>query len=217
MPISVTRQDAFRGVRADFMRLSDARVLHGWVERIDGAHLVIRARVPVAVQRGEAFHLQIFGLDGDATFRGKLVEVESEETSALLQVAAQIKGSQIAFDEQLYVFEVASEVKESAPKQDARINTECATVLLGRDRDEAIVVDLATNGIGAISSKQYAKELVIPIRLFAGAGVIDTEAEVRYCRRISKEPETYRIGLRFTQMDRINENRWRAIFGRQHA
>ena len=79
---------------------------------------------------------------------------------------------------------------------------------------EGQIKDVSEHGLGIITQEEITSKSKIRVTIYAGMGVIEVDAEVRYCRKVSENPDTFRVGLRLADLDRINMSRWNAVLQR---
>ncbi len=209
-----TFERTFAGARATFQRLADAKILHGWTERMEGYGVVIRAALQTPLYVNDRFLFRLSGRGGDAMFKARLSSIESEDAAALVALAAQSgTGAFLDLAEQYYTFQIEGSVQMVKSETEARYSREHGSVVLDGWLEGAIK-DVSEHGLGVVTQDEIAAKSMVQATIYAGMGVIEVKAEVRYCRRISENPVAYRIGLRLQDLDRLNASRWNAVLQR---
>ncbi|MGV3615529.1 MAG: PilZ domain-containing protein [Fimbriimonas sp.] len=198
--------------RASFQRLRDAKILHGWIDSIDGSRVIVKANVTTLLTPGERFAFRTACLSGDVAFEATLWHAGSEDTATLVALAA--KGrTMLDLEEQTLTFEVDGRVVNLPLSGDPRYQCLDGTVTLGEDGAiEASLRDISPSGLGVLSPSPVPRGGVLRISAYTSAGQVNAEVEVRYCRKVGEQPEAYRVGLKFNNLDRVNRARWNTLF-----
>ena len=214
MPQFNTFERTFAGARSTFQRLSDAKILLGWTERMEGYGVVIRANLQTPLYPGDRFLFRLSGRGGDAMFTARLSSVESEDAAALVALAAASgTGAFLDLAEQYYTFNIEGSVQMVKAETEARYSRENGSVVLDGWL-EGQIKDVSEHGLGILTQEEIPSKSTVKATIYAGMGVIEVNAEVRYCRKVSDNPATYRVGLRLADLDRINTSRWNAVLQR---
>jgi hypothetical protein len=192
------------GARASFQRLRDAKILHGWIEAIEGARLLVRASLPVSLGTGEQFAFRVTGPHGDVAFEATL-RTEGQTASG-----TRLQNS----EEQMLLFEAGGRMVTLPPSGDPRFRSSIGTVFLGTDGLEARVQDVSPEGLGLLVPVAFQRGQTTRVVIGTPAGEVVTEAEVRYCRKASDAPVSYRVGLYLNALDRVNRARWNTLLPR---
>ncbi len=200
------------GARASFQRLRDAKILHGWIESIDGPIVKVRAPVNSALAPGDRFAFRSACLAGDVAFEATMRGSVGDDVSALISLAS--KGSSVLdLEEQTLVFEVDGRVATMPATGDPRYQCLDATLTFEEEGVETSVRDISPGGVGVLSPAPVTRGVSTQVSVFTSAGKVDAQVEVRYCRRLPGT-ESYRIGLKILALDRVNRARWNALFTR---
>jgi hypothetical protein len=147
-------------------------------------------------------------------FTAKLASIESEDAAALVALAAQSgTGAFLDIAEQFYTFNIEGSVQMVKAETEARYAREHGSVVLDGWL-EGSIKDVSEHGLGLVTQEEIPSKSTVNAVIYAGMGVIEVKAEVRYCRKISDNPQTYRVGLRLDSLDRINSSKWNAVLQR---
>lgn len=210
---TLTLQRDLLGARASFQRLRDAKILHGWIDAVEGPRVTIRSSSNATLMEGDSFILRTACLTSDVSFEMTLVSISDEDNSALMALAA--KGNcLIDMDEQKFTFEVSGRVVTSPLSGDPRYLCEQGTATIGPHGVEASLRDISPRGVGVISPVPFNRGEVLTIEVYTAAGQVTTNGEVRYCRKVGEMPVSYRIGFQLPEMDRVNRARWNTLINR---
>ena len=157
---------------------------------------------------------RLSGRGGDAMFTAKLSTIESEDAAALVALAATSgTGAFLDLAEQYYTFTIEGSVQMVKAEHEARYAREHGSVVLNGWL-EGQIKDVSEHGLGIITPEEMPSKTIVSTTIYAGMGVIEVQSEVRYCRKVSDNPTTYRIGLRIQDLDRINSSKWHAVLHR---
>jgi hypothetical protein len=201
------------GARASFQRLRDAKILHGWIDSIDGSRVIVKTNVSALLTPGERFAFRTACLSGDIAFEATLWHSGSEDTATLVALAA--KGRTVLdLEEHTLTFEVDGRVVGLPLSGDPRYLCLDGTVTFGNEGVEASLRDISPGGLGILSPVAVPRSQVLRISAYTSAGQVNAEAEVRYCRKVGEMPEAYRIGMKFSTLDRVNRARWNTLFNK---
>jgi len=202
------------GARASFQRLRDAKILHGWVDGLDGNFVTLKANSAVVLAPGDRFAFRSSCLSGDVAFEATLRQCGSDDGVTLLALAS--KGrTMLDLEEQTLVFEVDGRITSLPVSGDPRYLCLDGTACLGDDGVEASLRDISPGGLGVLSPSPIRRGESVRISVFTTAGRVVGDAEVRYCRKVGESPEAYRIGLKLGELDRVNRARWNSLLGRK--
>jgi hypothetical protein len=207
----ISAQD-FVGTRARFQRLSDAKLFAGWIEDFFGNNVVISTNTNHSVQIGDEFRFEGFGNHIAVVFVARL-EAVGKLDLAKESVVTAVEGTNARIVEAKRVrleLQVSSPVRFSASKENLRmLVSDVFTVLNEGERQiEAVVIDVAKQGIGLVSKSNVKPKEYVSVRMETRLGAIEAKGNVRYCTIDKDRVGFYRIGIMFTDMDRVNRPRW---------
>lgn len=171
------------GARFTMQRLSDAKIVHGWVKEITGNVVVLRDPAP-KVTPGDRFQCRVPLNDIDSVFVAEAVA--SDDGIGLM-----IEGLP----------------KAEAATGDVRYAYDTAKVTLGDTVFSTI--DISPTGLGTICPISLPVASYHRMVVSTGMGDLTIEAEVR--SRRSTPDGRYRIGFRIHAMDRIDRGRWNVL------
>jgi hypothetical protein len=168
--------------RVSLQRLSDARIVHGWVSEFDTTWFTARLTGNLSVAPGDKFTVRVFREGGDLAF------------IALARSAA--SG--------IFRFDIEGKISVHEPQGDPRYSRQTPAYI---DDFPATVVDVSPQGIGLITAVPFRPGDQITVAVEG----VQVRGEVRYCRPLRDAGSNYRIGLRLVPMDRIGRARWSEI------
>ena len=168
--------------RVSLQRLSDARIVHGWVSEFDATWFTARLNGNLSIAPGDQFAVRVFRESGDLAF------------IALARSAA--TG--------VFRFDIEGKISLHEPQGDARYSRQTPAYI---DDFPATVVDVSPQGIGLVTAVPYRSGDQITVAVEG----VQVCGEVRYCRPLRDPGSHYRIGLRLAPMDRIGRARWSEI------
>lgn len=164
-------------------RLSDARILHAWVQEVSGSVVLLRSPVP-SIHTGERFQCRVPLNDIDSVFQAEAVKSE--------------RGMGLVVD---------GVPKSEAPTGDVRYFYDTGRVVIGDI--EFSTLDLSPTGIGTLCPVSLPLASFHQMQVETGVGSITMEAEVR--SRRAMPDGRFRIGFRIHSMDRIDRGRWNVL------
>lgn len=196
--------------RVTFQRLHDARIVRGWILRVDGGLLTVRATDGCPLSFGEQFAARTARLNGDVAFMVVLrdaAEISAEES---LREAAKVdRPTMLDFGERTYVFEVMGQMVPMPASGDPRYVCDPARVVVGGA--EAELRDVSPSGLGVVTLTRHEVGERLPVSVEGSGRPVEIMAEVRYCRQLAVHPPLYRIGLHVLSADRIEQARWQVV------
>jgi hypothetical protein len=78
-------------------------------------------------------------------------------------------------------------------------------------------VDVSLTGVGLVLSEALAPNTEVSIHLVTESGTYHPNGRVRYCRARNREKKSFRVGLVFDSLGRIDTARWRGFVELQTA
>ncbi len=181
----MANSEVYRNRRCRMQRLRDSKILYGWVINYDKKACSIRlAGKNLEFQYDDKFNVDIFGQDTTATFQGTLLSV----TDALLHV------------------QIASVIQYRSATENVRVivTNGVGKMTVGEERMEVEVLDISENGVALSSPEPVPSKSRIRLVMQIAGNSIQVFAEVAYCRKNVPTEGIYRIGAKFTEVDRIN-------------
>jgi len=202
----------FVGTRVRLQRFDDARIFHGWIESFSETAIDASTTTGVPVAIGDQFFVEAFGHGVTGTFT---VEVESIRPFDMMyggRVHTICDGNVRLIDAARATvrFEITSTVRFSHQLENVRVRVEDlpATLKSNDDQFAVRVLDIGPSGLAAIFDRVVEPRTPLELVMFTPFGDISGNCESKYCRSLSPHADSYRVGLKFTDIDRINEQRW---------
>lgn len=207
----ISAQD-FIGTRARFQRLRDAKLFSGWIEDYYGNLVTISTNTNHAVEIGDEFRFEGYGNRVSIVFNAQLTEVGQLDTLCEAKVTS-VDGTNIKIVEARrvkLVLHVSSPIRLAASHESLRMMTrEIFVKLEVGERDyEGYVIDVAQQGVGLISSQTLKPKSSVRVVMDTRLGPIEALGQVRYCLPDKDREGLMRIGVMFTDMDRVHRPRW---------
>ena len=168
--------------RITFQRLSDAKIVHGWVITFDGDWLNARLSDELAKGLDNRFTCRIYGEGSDFTF------------AATLQSGA----------DSIYHFRMEGDFEVVEPTGDARFARDVPAVVNGIPVQ---ITDVSSQGIGFISLLSLRSGDLVSIEI---EGTVVT-GHVRFCRARRTAAGGHRVGVQIDELGRIDRVRWKGI------
>lgn len=168
--------------RVTLQRLSDARMVHGWISEFDTTWFTARLTGNLSISPLDRFAGRIFREGGDLVF------------TAIAQSAV---GN-------IFRFDVDGKISVVESQGDPRYSRRTAAYI---GDFPATVVDVSPLGLGLIAAVPYRSGDEVAIDIEG----LQVKGEVRYCRPLRDQGSNYRIGIRLAALDRIERARWSEI------
>ncbi|MFM9873026.1 MAG: PilZ domain-containing protein [Fimbriimonadaceae bacterium] len=215
----ISAQD-FVGTRARFQRIGDAKLFAGWIEDFFGNKVVISTNTNHLVNIGDEFRFEGFGNRIAVVFNAKLDAVAKLDM-ANESVLTEVEGTNAKILEAKRVkleLQVCSPVRFSASHENLRmLSPDIFTVLNeGAEQVEGFMIDIAKQGIGFVSKKKVKPKEYVEVRMETRIGTIEAKGNIRYCLPDKDRTGFYRVGIMFTDMDRVNRPRWTRFLSQNH-
>jgi len=215
----ISAQD-FVGTRARFQRIGDAKLFAGWIEDFFGHKVVISTNTNHAVQIGDEFRFEGFGNHIAVVFHAKLEAVAKLDlTNAGVVTAVEGTNARIVEAKRVKLeLQVSSPVRFSASNENLRmLAPDVFTVLNeGANQVEGFMIDIAKQGIGFVSKKKVKPKEYVEVRMETRIGTIEAKGNIRYCIPDKDRDGFYRVGIMFTDLDRVNRPRWDRFLSQNH-
>lgn len=175
--------------RGRIQRLEDAKFFSGWVKEISETEVWLRTNGELAVKPGETFVAQFFGKGFSAIMKLKLTVSMGN----------------------LYGFVLISPAKEISSAENARVGVSGVIATLEAtdvETSTVTVLDMSTEGIGIMSPVAVERSAEVTLNLEAKGGAITAIGEVRYCRPDPMVESHFRIGIKISMLQRVDQARW---------
>lgn len=181
MPVSRT-SESVADARVTLQRLSDARMVHGWISEFETTWFTARLTGNLSISPGDKFAVRVFGEGCDLV---------------LAAYARSAVGN-------IFRFDIEGKIAHAESQGDPRYSRNTPAYI---GDYPATVVDVSPLGIGLLATIPYraGDEVTIDIE------GVQVQGEVRYCRPLRDPGSNYRIGIRLAPMDRIGRARWSEI------
>jgi hypothetical protein len=168
--------------RVSLQRLSDARIVHGWVSEFDTTWFSARLSGNLSLAPGDQFATRVFREGGDLAF---------------IATARAATGS-------IFRFDIEGKISVHEPQGDPRYSRNTPAYL---GDFPATVVDVSPQGIGLITSVPYRSGDEVTVDVEG----VQVKGQVRYCRPLRDQASSYRLGIQLLPMDRIGRARWSEV------
>lgn len=202
----------FVGTRCRFQRLRDAKIFNGWITGYFGQMVEVTTSTDSAVQIGDEFRFEGYGNQISAVFHATLDEVGTLDVDSAAKVMA-IEGSTTQIIEARQVvfrMVVSGVVRFSTSKEPMRMRVPNLYAELEREGVlwKGFCVDVSEKGAGMIFRTPVEPETDAILRLHTIFGIVECDAQTRYCRLDTEYEGQYRVGLRLGVMGRLDRPRW---------
>lgn len=202
----------FVGTRARFQRLRDAKLFAGWIEDFYGNLVTISTNTNFAVEIGDEFRFEGFGNKVSIVFNAKLQAVGQLDSMAEAKVTS-VDGTNVKIVEakrSKLELSVSSPVRLAASQESLRMQTNEVFVQISEsERDyTGFVIDVGQQGIGLVSQFKLNARASVRVVMDTRLGPIEALGQVRYCLPDKDRDGMNRIGIMFTDMDRVHRPRW---------
>ncbi len=206
----------FNGVRVRFQRVADCRFFTGWVSNFMGNTIVVQSSTDVVISPGQEFLFQIFGAQAMAVFTAQLSSVDSMDLvkNASFVFVEGSNAQVMSVTEMDFEFEITSQIRYSPTTETVRrLVTTTSAIVKVEDYEplEVMISDVGPQGIGFICHEQFERDAACEIEIFSEYGVITANGVVRYSRPDRQNLQTFRTGIRFDAMSRVDEAKWKRI------
>jgi hypothetical protein len=196
--------------RVTFQRLTDARIVRGWIVDVEGPTLTVRTSGEIPLREGDRFAARTARLNGDVAFLASLRSVRALSAEEGLRRAAESNRPTILdYESRAYTFEILGQMVPMPATGDPRYVCEPSRVVVGAA--EAELRDISPAGLGVVTLTKHRVGERLSVQTEGEGRSVEVEAEVRYCRRLSAHPTLYRVGLRVLNANRVEHARWMAV------
>lgn len=212
-----TKLEELVGSRTRFQRITDASVNYGWLTRVEELSLTVTSDSEDCLEQGERFLFEVVGGGCRALFHAKLREFggigeplateEAEPTEGEGQPVVKVANAELRFSIESQVLFTKSDESPRRLADGMRL-----TLQDGDQEIEADVIDMSVGGIGIATDKPLHRGAIVMLRLDSPSGEIEGAGEVRYCKQAKGGERGYRIGLKFTELGRLDRPKWTRFF-----
>ncbi len=185
------RRESFINVRVRLQRLSDAKFFAGWVRTLSDSDIVIDFATGQEFEIGSKFFVTINGVHTSAVVQATL---ENQSTGFLT----------LKYDNSLRYLNTTEAVRRL-------VTGLSGTVIIDSAEIEMSISDVSVNGFGAVIDGTMNRGSIIELDIDTPFGNVTGKAEIRYCRKDSKDSLKHRIGVQFVQLGRIETARWNRL------
>lgn len=178
--------ETYRNRRCRLQRLSDSKLMYGWVINYDKKNCTIRLNGKnLNPQVNDKFNVEIFGRDSNATFQAFLHH-QSEE-AIFLQANSFIQ------------------YKNKTENGRVLLYNGTGNITVGEDRLNIDVIDISESGAAISAPEAITAKSRVRLVIQAGKVTVNVYAEVAYCRKNFPAEGQFRLGVKFIEMDRFNQ------------
>lgn len=209
--MSSAQENNYVGLRVRCQRLRDAKIFNGWIESFGLGRVEISTEAAHPPEAGDEFHFQVASVDGGITFRAAVDSCAAYDLRQAVVVRTEGSSAVKAFTTKILVrMSLTTPVRPLALAEGARIKLPEFLIELEIDGQKlpVLCVDGSTGGLGVVAGAELERDKVTHVTIRTRVGTIEGEAEVRYCRADPNQAGGYRIGLMWTNVDRINRTLW---------
>lgn len=200
----------FIGTRARLQRLTDAKILNGWIANLNDQIVDITATTVAQLHKGDQFQIEGFGNRISVSFTAVLGEVEYLEAGPKLQVDGEVKPSLRNPMKVSLKMRIATQIRYGSSSEAVRVKVDDlpAQVVYKGARLDAVVIDVGKNGVGLVVPAAMEPGQTVQLMVGTSTGPIKTTADVRYCREEPDRPNYFRVGLMFLDLGRVERPKW---------
>lgn len=203
------------GTRCRFQRLSDAKFFNGWILSLTEKAAQVTVCTDIELGVGQSFMFEGVTKKNRVTFEGVLAGVGKMDESASYRVT-NLPGTNFQLMEAqkaLYVFKVTSEVRFAPSSEAVRIKVDDMAVDIEWEGESfrCVAVDIADKGVGVVMPEPIQKGESVEVTLDTMFGPVGAVCKVCYCQPCKERIGWYRAGLMFTEIQRLNAQRWRHL------
>ena len=200
------------GTRTRLQRYRDAKIFHGWVEAFTGTTIDVATSTESPLEVGDCFHVEAFGHAVSSTFTAEVDSIRPFDMMYGGQVRS-IGNNAIRLIEATRAtvrLEITSVIRYSSGLEAVRVRVEDlpATITFKEEDYQVRVVDVSPTGIGLLTAEAWEPGDSLAVQMLTPFGDIAAECKVRYCRKDPGGSTERRIGVQFSVIDRINDQRW---------
>lgn len=181
-----------KGMRARITRLSDAKMMTGWIQAVSGSVVTATADMKFPVAVGEAMLLEVHAAGSNVMLKGNLTESNNGSLH----------------------FIIVGPPLQVQSNEAIRVAVEGMTCTVRNDGVpvQGCVLDIGPQGIGIELPVELTKGDLIEVTVPSMSGDIVCKAEVRYCRKPSPDSPIFRVGLLLKLDDRVSKAKWAQAF-----
>jgi hypothetical protein len=184
--------ESFVNSRCRIMRQSDAKLLAGWVTKMEEGLVFMSLSDEADAAPGQEFWVEVHGEDRTAVFPALLVRIGTD----------------------LLELQVRDHIRFLPSREKARVRTPriFGTMTHVGSAIGCVLEDVSLEGCGIVANDKVPKGVIVALLLHDPQGETSCLAEVRYCRPDHRNEGAYRVGLLVTEADRLNSARWRRLY-----
>jgi hypothetical protein len=184
-------------VRIRIQRLSDAKFLNGWLGHIEGDEVRAQLNGTVVPEPGQTFMFEASVENAVLTFQCECIRFVAKEA----------------------VFRITTGITKRPSSDEARVRVKDIYGTITREWEEFpfALLDIAANGLAAQVPAPLNRGDIITLRFDSSMGEINCDGEVRYCRGIPDAEGHYRLGIRLSISNRLENARWRSLIDQNAA
>ncbi len=174
--------------RAQMQRVFDSKIYRGWVRGSNADSVVIESPQADEFAEGQEYHVEIASKERRMTFRARIRSCATERA----------------------IFVITSDVQFHAVIEEmrARVCDRLHCVLV-HDGNSIVgrLIDISDTGLALECPIALERGERRQVLLQSPSGLIEGEAEIRYCRPLEGKPG-FRIGVRVHVDQRVSRGRW---------
>ncbi len=201
----------FAGTRSRLQRFRDAKLFNGWIESFGETSLDVTTTTSATIEIGDTFNVEVFGNGVYSTFHAEVESIRPFDMMYGGQVRS-IGKDGIRFIEATQAtvrLNVTSTIRFSQGTESVRIKAadHPVSLTLGEDVFQGTMIDMSPKGMGITVDEKLEPLSKVDVTVTSPFGNIVGTCEVRYCRPI-KLTGQFRCGLMFSEIERLQEQRW---------
>lgn len=169
-------------------RLSDAKLLAGWVVSMSELEIVVRFIDTEGVRNDDSIFVQAYGNGVVGQFTGRVVSCRSQMVTMVLVTGIKALPTQEAY--RLKTDLILGELNANGFRMDFQI------------------VDVSEKSLGVVTKLPLVKGATVQVQIDDCGNKIESNAVVKYCRPLNDGSGQFRAGLAFKDIDKVQWARW---------
>lgn len=178
----------FYNTRARLTCKNNGTEVYGWVAPSIPDKLFLTFDRDIEIKVGDAYVVQLAGAKSSTEFESTY--------------EGQYQGK--------WVFQLPRLLRIDPPKEQTRRKTGTTKgwLILTEGREEVHIVDVAPTGISFHGGQSFENGDTVKVEIETQGGIVSIKGEVIYSRFDTEKQDSFRTGIKITELGRIDQARW---------
>ena len=192
------------GKRARFQRVSDSKLLYGWVTHFGSDQITVSVGLNASIQVGDRFAFQVHTPSAAVRFIG--------DHAGIVPAADDASVAQSG-SEANHLFKILGRIQHTPPQEEGRhrLDQRPVDIAVGDRTVSGQLYDVSPTGAGVIASESFEAGVRVKLTVQDQGRAITVEAEVRYATSAEGATGSFRIGMKLVESNRLACAQWRGL------